>query len=87
MSDERTGQTEERYLTVQEAAEALGVSRATIWRLMGAQKLSARPDPMDARAKMIPVSGINELVRQSAQYARRAALRGTLGKTARLAVA
>lgn len=69
---------EERYLTVQEAAEALGVSRATIWRLTRGEKpmLASTEDPMDKRARMISRSAINELLRQSAQYARRAAQKG-----------
>ena len=67
---------EERYVTVQEAAERLGLSRATIWRLVKAGQWTATPDPVDGRAKQIPLNDIGALLRRSAQYARRAAQKG-----------
>lgn len=67
---------EERYVTVQEAADVLGLSRATIWRLIKNNQLTAAPDPVDGRAKQIPLADISALVRRSAVYARRAAQKG-----------
>lgn len=70
------GLSEERYVTVQEAAEQLGLSRATIWRLVKNGQLTATTDPVDQRAKQIPLTDISALLRRSAVYARRAAQKG-----------
>lgn len=67
---------EERYVTVQQTADELGVSRATVWRMIRDGKLPSERDPLDRRAKMIPVSALEALKRRSAHYARMAMQRG-----------
>ena len=44
---------EEGYLTLIEAAEVAGVSRAKLWRMVKAGRLPAYEDPRDARVKLI----------------------------------
>lgn len=70
----RSGGGEERYLTIQDAADLLGVSRATIWRRVREGKLhTSGVDPLDRRASLIARGELTRLMARSPSYARRAA--------------
>lgn len=49
------------YLNVTEAAEALGVNRRTVWRLISTGQLEAITNPIDRRAKLIHKSEVERL--------------------------
>lgn len=52
-------------LTVKEAQELLGVSKAKMTRLISNGTLHATPDPLDSRYKLIPRSEVEALKAQS----------------------
>jgi excisionase family DNA binding protein len=51
------------YLTVQEAAERLGVSRRRIWDLIREGKIDAIQNPLDRREKMIAGSELDAFMK------------------------
>jgi len=51
------------YYTVQEAAEALGVTRYRIWTMLKRGELEAMTSPIDRRVKLIERSEIERLSR------------------------
>jgi hypothetical protein len=56
-------QQEQEYLTIQQAAERLGVTRRHIRELVRAGKLSASVNPLDRRVKLIPAGSVRDLER------------------------
>lgn len=53
---------EQKYLNIQEAAEALGVNRKRIWRMIRDGQLEAITNPVDRREKLIPREAIEQLL-------------------------
>jgi excisionase family DNA binding protein len=51
------------YVNVAEAAQALGVTRRTIWRLISSGRLPAITNPLDHRAKLVRREDVEELAR------------------------
>lgn len=51
----------ENYVTVQEAAERLGVSRQKVWRLIADGTLPAHADVLDRRQKLIATADLDRL--------------------------
>ncbi len=49
------------YLNVTEVAEALGVNRRTVWRLISTGQLKAITNPIDRRAKLIQKADVEHL--------------------------
>ena len=47
------------YLNIQEAAEALGVTRRRIWKMVKDGELEATTNPLDRREKLIPRSEVD----------------------------
>lgn len=56
-------QTEHEYLTVQQAADRLGVTRRHVWNLIRTGRLPASISPLDRRVKLIPASSVRDLER------------------------
>ena len=50
------------YMNVSQAAEVLGVSRRTIWRLIHSGTLPAIANPIDHRGKLIRRNAVEQLV-------------------------
>jgi excisionase family DNA binding protein len=61
-----------QYVTVQIAAETLGVSRRRIWDLIRQGSIEAIQNPLDKREKLIPQSEIDRLL-QFARASKKAA--------------
>ena len=55
--------TTTEYLTVQEAADYLDVSRETIRQWINTQRVDAEPDPIDRRRKRIPAWQLDAIQR------------------------
>jgi excisionase family DNA binding protein len=55
-------QDEPKYFTIQDAAEALGVNRKRIWRMIRDGQLEAITNPVDRREKLIPREAIERLL-------------------------
>jgi Helix-turn-helix domain len=55
----------EGWLTLTEAGRRLGVSRATVGRLIRQGALPTMPNPLDKRQKLVPESAIHRLERVS----------------------
>jgi len=64
---------EDEYLSVQEAAEDLGVSRFTVWRLIRDGELTAYQSSVDRRRKLVRRVEIDALKRPKAIQAKMAA--------------
>lgn len=62
---------EPNEVTLQEAAELLGVRRERVWRLVRSSVLTARRSKLDRRVQLIPKSEIEQLVREEAALLRR----------------
>ena len=54
---------EPEYLTIQEAAEALGVSRWRMWNLVKSGELEAITSPLDRRVKLVRREDVDRLAR------------------------
>lgn len=54
---------EPEYMTVQAAAELLGVTRRRLWDLIRAGQLEAVQNPLDRREKLIPREEVDRLAR------------------------
>jgi excisionase family DNA binding protein len=54
---------EPEYLTLQEAAEVLGVSRWRMWMLVKNGELEAITSPLDRRVKLVRQEDIDRLAR------------------------
>ena len=50
-----------RFYTVGQAAEALGVSRWKMWKLIEAGEIKTEPNPLDKREKLIPAGEVARL--------------------------
>ena len=55
------------YLNIQEAADALGVTRRRIWKMVKDGEIEAIGNPLDRREKLIPRKEVERL----AQFVRR----------------
>jgi excisionase family DNA binding protein len=53
----------EEFMSLQEAADALGVSRFTLWRLIRDEQLAAYQLPADRRRKLVKRSEVEALKR------------------------
>lgn len=62
---------EPNEVTLQEAAELLGVRRERVWRLVRSGVLTARRSKLDRRVQLIPKSEIEQLVHEEAALLRR----------------
>lgn len=49
------------YMNVTEVAEALGVNRRTVWRLISTGQLKAITNPIDRRAKLVHKADVERL--------------------------
>jgi excisionase family DNA binding protein len=54
------------YLTVQEAAELMGVSRFTVWRRIRAGELPVYQSGVDRRARLVKRTDVEALMRPHA---------------------
>jgi excisionase family DNA binding protein len=52
------------HVPITEAARLLGVSRTKVWTMIKEGKLSARPDPLDRRQRLIPRASIDLLLQE-----------------------
>jgi excisionase family DNA binding protein len=57
---------QEGYMTMTEAAEALGLSRATLWRRIQAGELVAFQSHQDRRQKLVRRVDIEEMLKPTA---------------------
>jgi excisionase family DNA binding protein len=53
----------EEYLTMQEAARLLGISRQTLWRLVRAGKLQTYQSEINRRVKLVKRTDVESLKR------------------------
>ena len=61
------------YVNVAEAAQALGVSRRTVWRLIASGQLTAITNPIDRRARLVRRADVENLARYAPERARETA--------------
>jgi excisionase family DNA binding protein len=58
----------DEYLSIQDAARLLGVSRRHIWQLVKRGELPATVNPVDRRSKLIPIRALRALRRPEAPH-------------------
>ena len=61
---------DDEYLTVQEAADNLGVSRFTVWRLIRDEELTAYQSSVDRRRKLVRRADVEALKQPKAILAK-----------------
>lgn len=49
-----------RYYTVRQAAQALGVSRWKMWKLLESGTITTEANPLDKREKLIPIGQVEQ---------------------------
>lgn len=62
------------FLTLNDAAEYLGISRMKLWRLVKAEKLTATTNPLDSRERIIRKSELDKLKAQAPRKKERSPL-------------
>ena len=77
--------TDSAYVTVTEAAELLGISRVTLWRIIGAGVLQTEPNPLDRRSRLLARAAVQELRTRGVPAARRRQKEGTSDEDVRWA--